>query len=173
MGVAGSGKSVQSKLLADKLNYHRLSTGEFLRENIGDEKQQEMLAGHLLSDQEIINILDQVLNKLPKNGEHILDGFPRTQAQAQWLLDQQEAGKLKITAVIHLLARKNVVHNRLVDRGRPDDNEAAIAQRFKEYDSAIVPILEQFKKDGVPVYEIDGEGTIEAIHRNILDIFEG
>ena len=172
MGVAGSGKSVQSKLLAEQLQYPRLSTGEFLRDHIGSEKQQEMLDGHLLSDQEIIDILGKVLNNLPNNSECILDGFPRTKAQAQWLLTQQAEGKLQLTAVIHILAKQKVVHDRLIDRGRPDDHEVAIVQRFREYEEAILPILEEFSRVHVPVYRIDGERPINAINRDILKFFK-
>jgi len=87
-GVAGAGKSMQGKMFADEHGYAWISTGEILRVLVTGKRRQEMLEGKLLSDDEVITILDSVLNLIDSKQEFVLDGFPRTINQANWLLDQ-------------------------------------------------------------------------------------
>ncbi len=168
MGVAGSGKSIQGKLLADQLALPWLSTGEFLRMLIAGEKRREMLEGKLLEDQEIIALVRKIFTIIDTNEEFVLDGFPRTAAQAEWLLSEVKHGQLRVTAVIHLIASQEAVMSRLLNRGRPDDHQEAIGERFKEFEQAIKPILEQFKQASISVYDINGEQSIENVHSEIL-----
>ncbi len=168
MGIAGSGKGTQGKLLADEFGFHWISTGEILRIYITGERRQRMLAGELLSDSEMIEILDRVLRSLPDDQESVLDGFPRTVPQAQWLLDQAKAGRFKITEVFHLLASPQAVKDRLLKRGRPDDHDQAIQERFREYEKATMPIVEWFEKEGLSVVRIDAERSVEEIHKDIV-----
>lgn len=172
MGVAGSGKSMQGRMLADKLALPWLSTGEFLRMLISGERRKDMIAGKLLGDQEIIALIRKIFSVVDVNHEFVLDGFPRTIAQADWLLNQAKHGQLSVTAVIHLKASLDVVKERLLSRGRPDDNEAAIAARFEEYEQTIVPILDHFREAGVSIYEVDGELAAEKVHQQILAAVE-
>lgn len=172
MGVAGAGKSVQGKLLADDLGYKWLSTGEFLRMHISGERRQQMLEGKLLDDQEIIDILSDFFKSLnPKEGI-ILDGFPRTIHQANWLLEQHSNNNMCVSAVVHLKATKETVKKRLLERGRQDDTEAAIDARFKEYEASTLPIVDLYKKKDIPVYEINGERPIEAIHEEVMSLLK-
>lgn len=168
MGVAGSGKSSQGRMLADQLGLPWLSTGEFLRMLVSGERRKDMINGKLLDDQEIISLVQKIFHMVDTRHEFVLDGFPRSLAQADWLLSQIRHGQLQATAVIHLLASEKEVCNRLLKRGRPDDTEAAIAKRFREYEDAIKPVLEHFKKANVPIYEIDGEQPVETVQRAIL-----
>lgn len=168
MGVAGSGKSAQGRLLADRLGYPWLSTGEFLRMLIGGERRRQMLEGKLLDDTEIIALVQKIFRIVDTEHEFVMDGFPRTLAQADWLLSQRKHGQLDITAVIHLQASESVVLDRLLQRGRQDDQAEVIKERFKEYEEATTPIINDFKKDGVPVFEINGEGDVETIHEAIV-----
>lgn len=170
MGVAGSGKSIQGRLLADELGLPWLSTGEFLRMLISGERRKEMLAGKLLEDQEIIALVQKIFNLIDTSQEFVLDGFPRTATQADWLLNQVKHGQLKITAVIHLIASEETVCARLLERGRQDDSKEAIAERFKEYKDTSIPILEHFEKAGIPVRTVDGERSIPEIHESIKAI---
>ena len=167
VGVAGSGKSVQGKMLADALALPWVSTGEFLRMLISGERRRDMLAGKLLHDREIIALVQKIFAVVDTKHEFLLDGFPRTIAQADWLLNQAKHGQLSITAVVHLTASEQVVRERLLQRGRQDDNESAIAQRFQEYEDTVKPILEHFREADVPVFDINSEGTIEGIHQKI------
>lgn len=170
MGVAGSGKSVQGRLLADDLGYTRLSTGEFLRQNIDDKRRREMLEGKLLDDQEIIDILGKFLKSLDAKKACVLDGFPRTLPQAKWLIDQHKANTLHVDGIFHLRASREVVKQRLLGRGRPDDNELAINKRFDEYEKSTLPILEFFKEQDISVFEINAERPVEEIHEQIMSL---
>lgn len=168
MGVAGSGKSVQGRLLADRLGLPWLSTGEFLRMLVSGERRKDMVAGKLLGDQEIIALLQKILHLIDSNQEFVLDGFPRSVAQADWLLNQVKHGQLHIQVVIHLLASPDVVQKRLLDRGRPDDNKQAINARFEEFEDSIKPILDHFKQAGINVCDINGTQDVEQVHQAII-----
>lgn len=168
MGVAGSGKSAQGRLLADRLGYPWLSTGEFLRMLVSGERRREMLEGKLLDDSEIISLVQKIFRIVDTEHEFVLDGFPRTVAQADWLLSQRRHGQLDITAVIHLQASEEVVLDRLLQRGRQDDQAESIRERFREYETATQPIIDDFKQNGVPVFEINGVGDVEDIHESIV-----
>jgi adenylate kinase len=168
MGVAGSGKSLQGRMLADELSLPWLSTGEFLRMLVAGQRRKEMLAGKLLDDQEIIALVQKIFTLTAGQQEFVLDGFPRTAPQADWLLSQVKHGQLQISSVIHMQASEEVVRDRLLERGRQDDHHDAIAERFEEYRSAILPILDQFKSAGIHVHDIDGEQPVEAVHSHIV-----
>ena len=143
-GVAGSGKSVQGKMLADYLGLPWLSTGEFLRMLISGERRKDMLAGKLIEDKEIISLVQKIFNVVDTKNEFILDGFPRTVAQD-----------------------KKAVRKRLLARGRQDDTESAIEERFKEYNNSILPILEHFKDAGVPIHDITADQEVDIVQRSI------
>lgn len=168
MGVAGSGKSAQGRLLADRLGFPWLSTGEFLRMLIAGERRRQMLEGKLLDDTEIIALVQKIFRIVDTENEFVMDGFPRTLAQADWLLSQRKHGQLDITAVIHLKASEEIVVERLLQRGRQDDQVEVIKERFKEYEESTTPIINDFKNDGVPVFDIEGEGDVETIHEAIV-----
>lgn len=167
MGVAGSGKSLQGRLIADELGLPWLSTGEFLRMLIAGKRRKEMLAGKLIDDREIISLVQKIFGIIDIKQEFVLDGFPRTTRQADWLLNQVKHGQLHITAVVHLTASEAVVKDRLLERGRPDDHQEAIAERFNEYREAILPILAHFEEAGVRVCTVDGEQGVEEVHKAI------
>lgn len=168
MGVAGAGKSMQGRLLADEKGYAWISTGEILRVLVTGKRRQEMLEGKLLSDDEMIHMMDKVLDLIDTSEEFIFDGFPRTIAQASWLAEQAEKGRFRINAVFHLTASEEVVLKRLKQRGRHDDTETAIRNRFEEYKAVTLPIIEAFRTRGINVYDIDGGQTPEAVHDDIV-----
>lgn len=168
MGVAGAGKSMQSRLLADDYGYAWISTGEILRVLITGKRRQEMLAGKLLSDDEMIQVMDKVLDLIDPTQEFVLDGFPRTVKQADWLLQQVKKDRFKLTAIFHLAASEEVVRSRLKDRGRLDDSDEAIGRRFEEYRSVTLPILDHFKKEGINLYDIDASQELRSVHQAII-----
>lgn len=172
MGVAGSGKSSQGRRLADERGLPWLSTGEFLRMLLAGEKRKEMVAGKLLDDQQIISLVRKIFNIINTDDEFVLDGFPRTTQQADWLLNQVKHGQLEVTAVVHLQASEEVVLKRLLSRGRVDDTKAAIEERFEEYEQAIKPILEDFKASGVLIIDVDGDQPEEAVHTAIANALD-
>ena len=167
MGIAGSGKGTQSKLLADRHGFHLVTTGDVLRMYITGEQRQKMLEGKLLSDDEIIRIIDKVLDDIINGADILMDGFPRTIPQAEWLVEQAKSGRFELEMAIHLVASREEVKKRLLDRARIDDQAAAIDKRFDEYERATVPLLEWLKKNDVPVIDINAERTPEQVYADI------
>lgn len=157
LGMAGSGKSTQSQLLAGKDGFTWLSMGEVLRQHITDERRADMLAGKVLDQDEVITILAPILYEHGDTKDIILDGFPRGLHQAEWLLAQRQQGKFIIDAVIHLQAHEPTAKARLLARGRQDDTEAAIAERFDEYENTIKPIIALLQSNGVPIVTVNAE----------------
>ena len=170
MGVAGAGKSMQGRLFADEHGYAWISTGELFRVLVTGERRQQMLEGKLLSDDEVIELVDRTLKLIDLRQEFLLDGFPRTKVQTDWLLGEVKSGRLKLTAVFNLTATPDVVKQRLLARGRVDDTEEAITKRFEEYKTTTLPIVDYFKQAGTPVYTIDADQDPITVHDEIMDL---
>lgn len=170
MGVAGSGKSMQGRLLADDYGYAWISTGEVLRVLITGQRRKEMLSGKLLSDEEVIRVVDTVFNLIDTHQECVIDGFPRTIPQADWLLEQSRRGRFELSSIVNLQADEAVVKGRLAERGRQDDTDEAISKRFEEYRQVTLPLLEYFEKEKIPVHNINGDQTPRAVHNDILEV---
>src|SRR6202012_21922 len=122
MGPAGAGKSIQGHQLADEYGYAYISTGEVFRVLITGKRRNEMLEGKLLSDEEVIRVVDKVLELIDTNEQFILDGFPRTKPQVDWLLAQCKAGRFDLPTVINLEIPEDVIRERLHTRGRLHDS---------------------------------------------------
>lgn len=168
MGIAGSGKGTQGKMLADQHGFHLISMGEVLRMYVTGAQRERMLSGGLLDDQEIIKIVDQVLTSLADKEEVILDGFPRTVPQAEWLLEQVKAGRFDQPLALHLTASREAVKQRLLGRARIDDKEEAIEERFNEYERSTAPILQWLTDHGIKVINVDAERPVEVINKELV-----
>ncbi len=170
MGIAGSGKGTQGKLLGTARDYHVLSTGELLRNYGSEEQHARMHTGELISDDEVTKLLDQALDNLDDPNRTILDGYPRSVTQSKWLLAQAAANRFEIQYVLHLQASREAVKERMRERARADDHDAAIEARFEEYQHRTVPILDYYRNHGIEVIEVNGEQPIEAVHKEIAAI---
>lgn len=173
MGVAGAGKSMQGKLLADKMGLPWLSTGEFLRMLVSGQERKDMQVGKLLDDQEIIGLVRKIFSVVDTDHEFVLDGFPRTIAQADWLINQIKHGQLRLTAILNIRASEKVIRKRLLGRGRNDDNEGAINKRYKEYEATTLPLINQFREAGLKVVDIDGDLDPDNVHQAIMQVLQG
>ena len=167
-GIAGSGKSMQGSILAKKLNYQWISIGQLLRNSVQDQDKKAQLMGKLLSDDIVNNTFKKAIANL--DNKCVIDGFPRTQGQANWLVEQNLKQKIKVTCVINLVMSENAVMKRLLQRKREDDTENVIRERFKEYKRDILPILEILRKNNINVYEINGDQTIQQVQNDILNV---
>lgn len=168
MGVAGAGKSMQGRLFADEHGYAWISTGELFRVLVTGKRRQQMLEGKLLDDDEVIELIDKTLAMIDLNKEFVLDGFPRTKTQADWVLRQVKDGRFKLTAIFNLTASPEVVKERLLKRGRQDDTEEVIKKRFAEYDAVTLPIIDYFRKAGAKVYDIAAGQDPMTVHDQIM-----
>lgn len=170
MGIAGSGKGTQGKLLAERGGYTVLSTGELLRTYGSEEQHARMQTGVILGDEEVTALLDKALKDLPDQNKVILDGYPRRIGQAEWLIADEQKDRFQIQYVLHLEASREAVKARLHDRARADDHDEAIEARFNEYEQVTLPILEYFRSHSVPVVEVNGEQPIETVHEAIMAV---
>jgi adenylate kinase len=168
VGVAGSGKSMQGNTLADAYGYAYLSSGDIFRVLITGKRRQEMLDGRLLSDAEVINVFDKILDLIDTKAEFILDGFPRTKEQVDWIIAQQQKGRFSVPVVINLEIEESVVRERLSKRNRSDDTDEAIARRFAEYKAQTYPILAYMREKGIVVHDIDADQSPEQVHEQIV-----
>jgi adenylate kinase len=169
MGIAGSGKGTQGKMLADARGFHLISMGDIVRMYITGKQRERMLAGELLDDDEIIRIVDQVLTMLPNGAEVLLDGFPRTIPQAEWLLEQVKAGRFPLKTAFHLVASREAVKRRLMTRGRVDDKEEAIEARFDEYERSTTPLLSWLSEHGVDVVNVNAERSVQEVNGDLVN----
>jgi adenylate kinase len=118
-------------------------------------------------DDVVIGFFEKEVERLGLEPEIIIDGFPRSVYQADWLVGKHASSMYKITALIHIEVAKSVVLDRLAARGRSDDTEEAINARFTEYDKAIVPVMNEFEKHGVPIISVDGAQDPAQVHTAI------
>ncbi len=167
MGPAGSGKSMQGHHLADEYGYAYISSGEIFRVLFTGRRRHEMLEGKLLSDGEVIRVIDRILEFIDTKEQFILDGFPRTKSQVDWLLMQVEAGRMDLPVAINLDVSGDVVHDRLRKRGRMDDTDEAIEQRHNDYQSITLPLMSYLKEKGIKIINIDADGLPSQVHDRI------
>ena len=171
VGPPGSGKGTQSALLAERAGLSTLSTGDLLRAVaregtlLGQRVAGFMASGELLPDRLLLDVLKQPLAQLRDAGEgFVLDGFPRTVAQAA-ALDEMLSPDL-IDVVVQLVVDPKVLANRLAARGRDDDNAAAIEHRLRAFERETRPMIERYRCSGRLVV-IDGHQPVEDVYAQI------
>lgn len=179
MGPPGAGKGTQAKLLQQVLNLPQVSTGDLFRYNLKNETELGKLAkqymdkGELVPDEVTVAMVKDRLSQPDCASGAILDGFPRTPAQAKALdaLLEELGGKISVVPVIHV-DREELVR-RLMKRaeieGRSDDNEETIRTRMKVYEEQTKPLLDYYSDKLVTV---DGEQSIDAVHEDLRQVVE-
>ena len=159
-GPAGSGKSTQGRLIADKFGWKWLSVGQVLRDS--GKFAQTLKEGKLVDDNEVINLMNHEILKADAEGENVvLDGYPRDEVQAKWLYDNKKMQDVEL--VIVLKVPKEELWNRIEKRGRNDDTKEVVERRFDVFWENIEGILRLFEKAGVKIIEADGAGSFEEV----------
>lgn len=167
-GSVGSGKTEQGTRLVNKLGCPRVSTSQLLREHPNKKWHSHILAGKLVNDQDIIDILKPELKAVKADSrEFILDGAPRSIPQAEWLSGEIEAGRIMLSTVINLKVSDEVVLKRLMSRGREDDQEEVIIKRLKDYHDISKPVLEYLESRGIKVHNVNGENDPDSVEKEI------
>jgi adenylate kinase len=170
LGPPGSGKGTMTNLLKDENGYNLVCTGDILRaekksgSELGKKIAQLIDAGNLVPDEIVDKMIENELSKL--NGPVLLDGYPRTIAQAE-NLDRL----LDNLTVIWLDVPEEVTIQRNLERGktsnRPDDaNVDVIKQRLDNYNKETAPVKEWYEKTN-RVIEVDGVGPIPEVLERI------
>jgi adenylate kinase len=190
-GSPGSGKGTQSKLLVEAHGIPQISTGDMLRthvrhgNSVGNAVESKLKAGILVKDEVVNSLVEQRLAEADTVRGFILDGYPRTVAQAEKLCRILESRGMQ-ELVIHLVVDYNVIIARLTGRRqcpvcgtlynlifkapkvpgvcdldggklivREDDRESVIRERLEEYQQQTRPILDYFRAKGKRIHDVD------------------
>lgn len=164
-GLAGSGKGTQGKALSEMLGWRTLSVGQALRDT--GEFQDFTNTGKLVPDEAVIDLMNRQISKAEDEGfDVILDGYPRTKVQAEYIVDHMAD---KIDGAIILEVPKDELYERLALRGRDDDKEReSIDRRFEIFETNIGEILPLLEAHNIPVERIDGVGEIGTVTGRLL-----
>ena len=209
-GPPGSGKGTQAKLLKESLGMAHISTGDILRERVARAKQDPldvlgrqvaeiMQSGALVSDALVNRMVEERISQPDTAKGFMLDGYPRTVAQAKLLDCVLRTQKIR-TVVVHLKVDYNVIIARLSGRRqcpkcgalynvstssgteacekegtrlivRDDDREEVVGQRLKAYDLQTAPVLEYLRGAGYPCFDVPGDSRPpEAIAADIRNL---
>jgi adenylate kinase len=175
LGPPGAGKGTQAQRLQDKHGLVQLSTGDMLRaavasgSEIGRKAKSIMDAGDLVPDEVVIQIISERLDSEDTTAHGaILDGFPRTTAQAE-ALDSMLADKGRsLDAVLELTVDETILLDRIQKRAsedggaRADDNAETLRNRLAVYHEQTAPIVPYYDKKGM-LTRIDGMAPIEEV----------
>lgn len=201
MGPPGAGKGTQGALLASRFGVPRYSTGDILRASrrdgseLGREAQRYMDAGELVPDNVILGLIRKVLSSTEAAGGYLLDGFPRTVAQARGLKDILDEADQQLDAVVNLSVDDGEILRRLSSRRvcedcgaivrpetdkdlcakcggrlltRPDDRLDTVRRRLEVYREETEPVLDWYRESSTGVLDIPGLGSVEQVQERIL-----
>ena len=179
LGRQGSGKGTQCLRLSELYRTIHISTGDMLRAavetqtELGKKAKIIMDAGDLVPD-EIINgiVAERIeMNDVLESG-FILDGYPRTSAQAEALEGELLSSGLSLDLAINLEVPVDEVTQRMLDRSRADDTEEAIQRRLEIYENETAPLLEWFEERNNLIV-VDGLGTEDVVFSRLQNVIDG
>lgn len=188
LGPPGAGKGTQSERLRAAFGIPQLSTGDMLRgavaagTPIGIRAKAVMASGLLVSDEIVVGIVADRIEEADARPGFILDGFPRTVAQAE-ALDLMLAGKtMALDAVIELVVDETALMSRIRKRVadtlaaggsvRADDNPEAFQTRLESYRAQTAPVSDYYARKG-SLRRIDGMLPVDAVTAAIHGILSG
>ncbi len=202
-GPPGAGKGTQARLLAERRGYRHISTGDLLRQaiqagtEIGEKAVGFVDAGRLVPDALVRALADEAIAAAGYD-DFILDGYPRTVQQAEWLTAFLEAHGEPLDAVLFFRLRDEVVVDRLSKRRvhkvtgenyhtehrppppdvdpdlimqRPDDLPEAIRRRLQVYHDETHPVEAYYRKRG-KLTDVDAQGSFDDVFERIVAVLE-
>ncbi|GIW79393.1 MAG: adenylate kinase [Gemmatales bacterium] len=198
-GPPGSGKGTQAKLLCQRLNLAHISTGDILREAIqrqtpaGLEAKPYVVSGQLVPDELVNRLVADRFRRSDRPERFILDGYPRTRAQAVALNEVLGEQALDLDATVLLKVSDDEIVRRLGRRWicpvcqtpytapgqctqghgaltqRDDDQEETVRRRLAIYHQNMVELDAYYRDKGL-MKDVDGVGDIETVYQRILEV---
>ncbi len=182
LGPPGAGKGTQAARLVRNLGIPQLSTGDMLRAAvaagtpIGLKAKAVMESGALVSDDIVIGIINDRIGEPDASNGFILDGFPRTLAQAHELEDMLAAKGMKLDAAVELKVDARKLVDRIVNRAaeakaaglavRKDDDPDVFKSRLVAYERDTAAVTPFYRERGL-LREVDGMASIDAVAASI------
>jgi adenylate kinase len=172
IGPPGSGKGTQAQRLKDYLGIAHLSTGEMLRDahqagsELGRRAAEFMDAGKLVPDDIVLGVVVERLTEPDCAAGCLFDGFPRTVPQARALDELLAERGMPLDLVVSLELPESLLKERLLARGRHDDNEATIDERFRHHRQLTEPLLDYYRGRGI-LRLINGQGEPDDVFARI------
>ncbi len=181
-GPPGAGKGTQAKIISQYLNISHLSTGDILRkklidnDDLADRLKKIMSSGNLVSD-DILNsiVSSRLINEVNKG--FILDGYPRTLNQSNYLNNFLNQNSISIKYIFNIQLNFEILQKRILKRSseenREDDNIEVIETRYNEYLNSTQKVSDYYKDNYSEIfYEIDGSLQIQEITQNFKQILK-
>jgi adenylate kinase len=175
-GPPGAGKGTQAKRLVDERGYVQLSTGDMLRaarasgSDLGRRVAAIMDAGSLVSDEIVIALIEEALDRHKGAPGFIFDGFPRTVAQAEALDALLVRRGQKIDRVLRLVVDDAALLARITKRfeeqGRADDNPESFKVRLRAYNEQTAPLVPYYERQG-KLAPLDGMRSVDEVAASV------
>lgn len=168
-GLAGSGKGTQAKALSEFFGWRTFSVGQVIRDT--GEYAQIIDNGGLIPDDDVIRLMNKQIEIANAEGyDVILDGYPRTEYQAKWMMEHMADD---IDGAIIIEVPKEELYKRLELRAREDDlNKESIERRWEIFEQNITPILELLKQKGIEVRKVNGVGEVGTVTGRLIATVE-
>lgn len=181
-GPPGAGKGTQAAAMVEKYKLCHISTGELLRHEIAEGtplgKQAKALIddGQLVPDEVVEQMIESRFDSITGVEGFLLDGFPRTIAQAEALDGMLRRRGESLTGVVSIMIPDNLIYERIRHRaaieGRADDaSDATIAHRISTYHEKTEPLVAYYRQAG-KYHEIDGTGAIDDVRDSIFALLD-
>jgi adenylate kinase len=181
LGPPGAGKGTQAQRMVEKFGIPQISTGDMLRSavargsEVGREARTFMDRGDLVPDVVVIGVAEERLAQQDAASGFILDGFPRTGAQAEALDGLLLRLGTRLERCVAIGVSSETLLARLIARGRiegrSDDNEESIRTRMQVYHDQTEPLVAYYTERGILV-EIDGDGSMDEVEKRIEEALE-
>ena len=181
-GPPGAGKGTQAGSMVERYHLCHLSTGELLRSEIaagtplGLQAKALIEAGNLVPDEVVEGMIEARFRSTKDVEGFLLDGFPRTIAQARALDAMLARSGESVTACVSLMIPDPLIHERIAHRanieGRADDaRPEVVSNRVKTYHEKTEPLIEYYRQ-AERYHEIDGVGSIEDVRSRIFSVMD-